>query len=201
MTKVKMCGMMRPEDIRAVNEIRPDYVGFIFAENRKRTVSVSEAIRLREDLAGGISAVGVFLDQPLETVLETVKKTGMDLIQLHGSEDEEYIKAVKERSGKPVIKAFVLKNPDEIIKSANKSPADYILLDSGAGSGKAFSWELLKEIRRPYFLAGGLNPENAREALETLHPYALDVSSGIETNGRKDPDKMKLFAEQLRLSE
>ena len=190
--KVKMCGMMRPEDIEAVNELKPEYIGFIFARNRKRTVTKEQAMILRGSLLEEIKAVGVFLDQETETVTEIAKECNLDYIQLHGGEEDSYIRVIKEQTGLPVIKAFVVKNTEDV-KRANDSAADYILLDSGAGSGETFSWEILKEVTRPYFLAGGLNPENAGEAIEMLHPYALDVSSGIENDGRKDPDKMREF--------
>ena len=190
--KIKMCGMMRPEDIEAVNELKPEYIGFIFARNRKRTVTKEQAMILRGSLLEEIKAVGVFLDQETETVTEIAKECNLDYIQLHGGEEDSYIRVIKEQTGLPVIKAFVVKNTEDV-KRANDSAADYILLDSGAGSGETFSWEILKEVTRPYFLAGGLNPENAGEAIEMLHPYALDVSSGIENDGRKDPDKMREF--------
>ena len=195
--KVKMCGMMRPEDIAAANECKPDYVGFIFAANRKRTVTKEQVMILRADLSKEIMAVGVFLNQETDRIIETAKDCRLNMIQLHGNEEPSCIKVIKEQTGLPVIKAFIVKNAEDV-KRANDSPADYILLDSGAGSGETFSWEILREVKRPFFLAGGLNPGNVKDAMERLHPYALDVSSGIETNGRKDPEKMIEFMRLVR---
>ena len=195
--KVKMCGMMRPEDIAAANECKPDYVGFIFAANRKRTVTKEQVMILRADLSKEIMAVGVFLNQETDRIIENAKDCRLNMIQLHGNEEPSCIKVIKEQTGLPVIKAFIVKNAEDV-KRANDSPADYILLDSGAGSGETFSWEILREVKRPFFLAGGLNPGNVKDAMERLHPYALDVSSGIETNGRKDLEKMIEFMRLVR---
>ena len=121
----------------------------------------------------------------------------IDLIQLHGNEDEEYIKALKEKVDTPVIKAFCVRGEDEM-KKANGSVADYVLFDSfDAGSGNTFDWELLKLAKKPYFLSGGLTPYNLEGAIKMLHPYGVDVSSGIETDKKKDPVKMKLFMEEV----
>lgn len=195
-TKVKMCGMMRPEDIAAANGCKPDYIGFIFAENRKRTVSADAAAAMRAALDKEIKAVGVFLDQDVHFVADTAKTCNLDYIQLHGSEDENYICSLKELTDIPIIKAFVVKD-ESTIEKANASKAEMILLDSGAGSGETFGWQILRDVKREYFLAGGLSPENAGEAIDSLHPYALDVSSGIETNGCKDPAKMKKFMKEV----
>ena len=195
--KVKMCGMMRPEDIAAANECKPDYVGFIFAANRKRTVTKEQVMILRKDLSKEIMAVGVFLNQETDRIIENAKDCRLNMIQLHGNEELSCIKVIKEQTGLPVIKAFIVKNAEDV-KRANDSPADYILLDSGAGSGETFSWELLKEVKRPYFLAGGLDPENVSRAVNDLHTYAVDVSSGLETDGVKDKNKMIKFAEAVR---
>ena len=195
-TKVKMCGMMRPEDIKAVNDVKPDFVGFIFAENRKRTVSPDAAAGMRSLLDPSIKAVGVFLNQDVLFVADTALKCRLDYIQLQGSEDEEFIRSLRNITEVPVIKAFIIEE-ESTIEKANQSTAEMILLDSGAGSGETFGWEIISKVTRPYFLAGGLSAENAKEAVLTLHPYALDVSSGIETNGLKDPAKMKKFMKEV----
>ena len=195
-TKVKMCGMMRPEDILTANAVRPDYVGFIFAENRRRTVSAEAAAEMKNLLDEGIRAAGVFLNQDVHFVADTANACGLDYIQLHGSEDEAYVRTLKSITQIPVIQAFVVKDETQIEK-ANASLADFVLLDSGTGSGESFSWEILNKVTRPYFLAGGLSPENAKEAIDAYHPYALDVSSGIETDGRKDPVKMQKFMQEV----
>ena len=199
MVKVKFCGLRRPEDISVVNELGVDYAGFVFAKKSRRYVGPETALELRKKLAPGISAVGVFVDEEPEEVARLIKDGVIDIAQLHGSENDAYIARLRELLGtakKNVIQAFKIDSIEEVQK-ASKSSADMILLDSGAGSGKEFDWSLLKEIKRPYFLAGGLSVDNAAEAIERLRPYALDVSSGIETDGFKDKEKMALFMKNI----
>ena len=195
MVKVKFCGLKRPCDIALANELHPDYAGFVFA-GTKRRVSDETAAALRRELDPSIPAVGVFVDDELPHMASLVKKGVIQLIQLHGQEEDALVQQLQTELGVPVIKAFSIANQDDI-KRALESRADYILLDQGkGGTGKAFDWSLLKEIDRPYFLAGGLTPQNAAQAAK-LRPYALDVSSGIETDGVKDRDKMTLFMTTL----
>ena len=192
MVKVKFCGLKRPCDIAWANELHPDYAGFVFA-GTKRRVSDETAAALRRELDPSIPAVGV---DELPHMASLVKKGVIQLIQLHGQEEDALVQQLQTELGVPVIKAFSIANQDDI-KRALESRADYILLDQGkGGTGKAFDWSLLKEIDRPYFLAGGLTPQNAAQAAK-LRPYALDVSSGIETDGVKDRDKMTLFMTTL----
>ena len=197
MTKIKMCGLSRAEDIQAANAIKPDYIGFVFAEISKRKVSALEASKLKSKLDPEIKAVGVFLDDKLDFVASMLNLGIVDVVQLHGSEDEEYIEKVRKITNKPIIKAFIIRS-EEDVKRAERSTADYILLDGGKGEGRAFDWSLLKEIKRPYFLAGGLNPDNVGDAVKALKPYAVDVSTGIETDGVKDREKMTAFANTVR---
>lgn len=197
MTKIKMCGLSRTEDIEAANAIKPDYIGFVFAEISKRRVSALEAGKLKSKLNPEIKAVGVFLDDKLDFVASMLNLGIVDVVQLHGSEDEEYIEKVRKITNKPIIKAFIIRSKEDV-ERAEKSTADYILLDGGKGEGKAFDWSLLKDIKRPYFLAGGLNPVNVSDAVKALKPYAVDVSTGIETNGVKDREKMTAFAGAVR---
>ena len=197
MTKIKMCGLSRIEDIEAANAIKPDYIGFVFAEISKRRVSALEASKLKSKLAPDIKAVGVFLDDKLDFVASMLNLGIVDVVQLHGSEDEEYIERVRQITNKPIIKAFIIRSKEDV-ERAERSTADYILLDGGKGEGKAFDWSLLKDIKRPYFLAGGLNPDNASDAVKALKPYAVDVSTGIETDGVKDREKMTAFANTVR---
>ncbi|MBP5198918.1 MAG: indole-3-glycerol phosphate synthase TrpC [Lachnospiraceae bacterium] len=195
--KVKLCGLMTKEDIETANELKPDYVGFIYANKGHRKKTPEEASELKKYLDPSIKAVGVFLDQEIDFVADAAKSGVIDLIQLHGNEDEEYIKALKEKVDTPVIKAFCVRGEDEM-KKANGSVADYVLFDSfDAGSGNTFDWELLKLAKKPYFLSGGLTPYNLEGAIKMLHPYGVDVSSGIETDKKKDPVKMKLFMEEV----
>ena len=197
MTKIKMCGLSRIEDIEAVNAIKPDYIGFVFAEISKRRVSALEASKLKSKLDPDIKAVGVFLDDKLDFVASMLNLGIVDVVQLHGSEDEEYIERVRQITSKPIIKAFIIRSKEDV-ERAEKSTADYILLDGGKGEGKVFDWSLLKDIKRPYFLAGGLNTGNASDAVKALKPYAVDVSTGIETDGVKDREKMTAFANAVR---
>lgn len=200
MTKIKMCGLSRTEDIEAANLIKPDYIGFVFAEISKRRVSALEASKLKSKLDPEIKAVGVFLDDKLDFVASMLNLGIVDVVQLHGSENEEYIEKVREITNKPIIKAFIIRSKEDV-ERAEKSTADYILLDGGKGEGKVFDWSLLKAIKRPFFLAGGLNPDNAADAVKALKPYAVDVSTGIETDGVKDREKMAAFANAVRKAE
>ena len=158
------------------------------------------AEEMKGALAPGITAVGVFVDEIPEKVAELLNEGVIDLAQLHGSEDEAYIAKLRQLTDKGIIKAFRVKGEEEIL-SAEECTAEQILLDSGAGSGERFDWSVVKDVKRPYFLAGGLTPENAGAAVRKLHPCALDVSSGIETDGVKDLEKMKAFMKAVRDAE
>ena len=196
MTKIKMCGLSRPCDIEYANRIMPDYVGFVFAEKSKRYVSPEKACELRKNLDSNIIPVGVFVNAETDLIIRLVENEVIDMVQLHGTEDEVYIDLLRKFVTVPIIQAFVIKS-EEDIKKAEKSVADYILLDSGLGSGKTFDHSLIN-INRPYFLAGGLTPENVGEVVERLQPYAVDVRSSLETDGYKDFNKMTSFAEAVR---
>ena len=197
MTKIKFCGLTRECDIKAVNELGPEYIGFVFWPRSKRVVTREQALELKAMLDPSIKAVGVFVDEGIEVVKTLLNDDIIDIAQLHGNEDETYINDLKNSTGKSVIKAFKIRSEDDA-KKAQTSPADWVLLDSGMGTGKTFNWEIIKGVNRPYFLAGGLAPDNAAEAIRELHPYALDVSSGIETEGIKDTKKMTDFYEAVR---
>ena len=197
MSKIKLCGLSRKCDIEWANALKPEYIGFVFWSKSKRNVPPEKAKELKDLLSPDIKAVGVFVDEPIENVAELLNDNIIDIAQLHGGEDEEYIKKLRTLSDKPIIKAFLLKS-DIDAERAEKSTADYILVDSGTGTGKSFDWELLKNISRPYFLAGGLCCENISQAITALDPYAVDVSSGIETNGCKDKNKMAAFVAAVR---
>ncbi|MCR4839092.1 MAG: phosphoribosylanthranilate isomerase [Eubacterium sp.] len=200
-TKIKFCGLRTTEDVEYANELRPDYVGFVFAKNSKRMVTERQAELLKSALEPGIIKVGVFVREDPERIANLLHHGTIDYVQLHGGEDTEYIRKLRKLTDHPIIQAFRVDTKEDLA-AAEKSEADYILLDSGTGgTGTAFNWELLKGFSRPYFLAGGLSPENVREAIETLHPYVVDVSSGIETDGRKDPAKMEKFIDVVRSTE
>ena len=201
MTKIKLCGLSRPCDIEWANALMPDYIGFVFAQKSKRFVSPERAKALREGLDSNIRAVGVFVNEAPEAVADLLNTGVIDMAQLHGGEDEEYIKALRGLTDKPLIKAFRVDGYADLEK-ARQSSADYVLLDNGAGgTGTAFDWALLKGFDRPYFLAGGLGPGNVRQAIMALDPFAVDVSSGIETNGAKDYMKMTAFVNAARHEE
>ncbi len=197
MTKIKMCGLSRHCDIDYANEIMPEYIGFVFARKSKRYVSPEKAFELRQNLDKNIIPVGVFVDSDINFVAELVNKEIIDIVQLHGSEDDNYIESLRKLVSVPIIQAFTIGKPEDIQK-AEKSPAEYILLDSGKGSGKTFNHSLIRNLKRPYFLAGGLTPENVREITQILKPYAVDASSSLETAGYKDVNKMRAFADALR---
>lgn len=198
MTKIKLCGMMKADDIIAANEILPEYVGFVFAKKSKRYISPETAAEFKKMLNPKIKAVGVFVNEPCECVAKLLNEDIIDIAQLHGAETEEYISSLKKLTAKPVIKAFGIASEDDVTL-AEKSSADFILLDSvGGGTGKTFDWNLIKNINRPYFLAGGFNADNVTDAVKLLKPFAVDVSSGIETLGKKDKTKMIKFAEIVR---
>ena len=197
MTRIKFCGLTRIEDIEEVNKLKPDYIGFVFWPRSKRVVTREQASELKAMLDPSIKAVGVFVDEDIEVVKSLLNDDIIDIAQLHGSEDGTYINDLKMSTGKPVIKAFKIRSEDDG-RQAEESPADMVLLDSGMGTGKTFNWEIIKGVKRPFFLAGGLAPDNAAEAIRELHPYALDVSSGIETEGIKDTKKMTDFYEAVR---
>lgn len=197
MTKIKLCGIRREEDIQAINELLPEYIGFVFASASKRYVSCERAKELKALLNPNIQAVGVFVNETPSVIVDLVNDKTIDLVQLHGDEDEQYIESLRKRISSPIIQAFRIRSSQDI-EFAEKSKADYILLDSGGGTGKVFDWDILKEIERPYFLAGGLTPTNLKEALVRLVPYAVDASSSLETDGRKDKQKMTDFVEAVR---
>ncbi len=193
MTKIKLCGLMRPCDIEAANALRPEYIGFVFAPDRRRYIPPEQAAELRKLLCPDIQAVGVFVREEPERVADLLNRGVIDLAQLHGGESADDIRRLRQLTDKELIQAFRVET-EEDIRRAERSPADHILLDSGkGGTGRSFNWELLRETARPYFLAGGLTPENAGRAVRTLAPYGVDVSSGIETDGKKDKEKMRRF--------
>lgn len=197
LTRVKFCGLTRISDIEAVNELKPEYIGFVFWQKSKRNIIPDEAKKLKDMLNESTKAVGVFVDEDIEVIKKISDEDIIDVIQLHGKENEEYIKSIKRVTGKTVIKAFKINSDKDIIK-ANTSIADYVLLDAGMGQGKTFDWKLIKGMKRPYFLAGGLDLNNVEDAVINLEPFAVDVSSGIETEGKKDYEKMKSFLDIVR---
>ena len=196
MTKIKMCGLRRAEDIEYANMIVPDYIGYVFAKKSRRCVAPEKAQELTRLLREDIIPVGVFVDEPIEKVIALAESGTIRIAQLHGSESEEYAAELKER-GITVIRAFRVSSESDIA-AARSSCADFVLLDSGGGSGETFDWSLIKAVGRNYFLAGGLTADNVAEAVKKLRPYAVDASSCLETEGFKDFEKMRAFAEAVR---
>lgn len=206
--KVKICGLRREEDICCVNAYLPDYIGFVFYPKSKRYVTGEQAQKLKEKLDPCIRSVGVFVNADPDEVIALLQKNIIDIAQLHGQESEEELRKIREQTGKPVIRA--LKVTEETnLQEAYQTDADYILLDNGMGSGKPFPWDvILKQLaqeelqekicRKPFFLAGGISPENMERAAEAFRPYALDLSSSVETDGVKDPEKIRKLMETIR---
>ena len=198
MTKVKFCGLTRECDIEYANRLLPDYIGFVFAEKSRRYVSSDRAKTLKRLLNTRISPVGVFVNEPVERVALMLNQRIIDLAQLHGQEDEAYIGKLRALTDKPIIKAFSVASVSDL-SAAEKSSADYILFDNDCGgTGKSFNWNLLASFQRPFFLAGGISPKNIKTALTMVHPYAIDVSSGIETDGVKDYNKIERLMQAVR---
>ena len=199
MTKIKMCGLRRPEDIEFANRVKPDYIGYVFAEKSKRYIATEKAAELTKLLDGDVVPVGVFVDETMENIIAAVKMGAVKMVQLHGSESEDFVSELKSR-GIPVIKAFQVGSAEDIA-AAERSCADMVLLDSGKGSGQTFDWSLIGSIKRPYLLAGGITAENAGQAIRQLRPFGVDASSCLETDGFKDIAKMKAFAQAVRAAE
>lgn len=197
---VKMCGIRREEDVQYANEVCPDYIGFVFADS-PRKVSWEDAASFRKDLKKEIRCVGVFVNETPEKIAEIAVRVPLDALQLHGDETEEDIRKLRSLCDKEIWKAARVKSAEDIQK-VQMLPADRILLDSFSkeaygGTGRTIRLDILKEaeITKPYFLAGGLNPENLKGILDEIHPEGIDISSGIETDGYKDLEKMKKIME------
>lgn len=206
MTKIKLCGIRRQEDVAMVNRAKPDYAGFVFAPGR-RQVTAEEAESLRRQLDPAIAAVGVFVKAPVEEAADLANRGIIQLIQLHGEEDEAYVKALRWRTKAPIIRVLRIRGP-ESIQDLDQYDCDYFLLDTYSGSqfgglGKTFDHSLLRQVRfpKPFFLAGGLDPENVRAVIEECRPFGVDTSSGIETAGTKDENKIRAFVSAVRKEE
>ena len=197
MTQVKICGMRRPEDIRHANRLRPEMIGFVFWKPSKRYVSPDEAAKLRSILDGGITPVGVFVDEDPRVVADIANQGTIDRIQLHGAEDEEYIHGLRKLTDAPIIKTFCVRSEEDLVKASGSS-ADMVLLDNGKGTGQTFDWTLMRDLGRDFILSGGLSESNVGDAVRRFHPFAVDVSSAVETDGFKDRSKMERFIDAFR---
>ena len=189
--RVKLCGMFRPQDIEAVNAVRPDYVGFVVDFPRShRSVRADDVAALSSQVDAGIRRVGVFVDEPVEVVARLYRQGAIDVAQLHGREDEAYLARLRNACDVPTIQAFRVREAADVVR-AEASSADLVLLDNGQGTGESFDWSLVSEVGRPLMLAGGLTAANVAAAIEAVRPWGVDMSSGIETDGVKDPSKMR----------
>ena len=212
--KIKFCGLFRECDIDYANALKPDFVVFIFVEHSRRFVDFATAKALKSRLDSEIKAVGVFVDSPVNRIIEVLGEGIIEVVQLHGNENNAYISALREMSAKyltqnlPIIKAIKVHNSHSLLESQNLN-ADFILLDSpNAGSGRAFDWNALaqglaksqnftREFQTRFFLAGGVNVDNIKSAI-ALKPFCIDISSGIESNGVKDFTKMQTIINAVR---
>ena len=197
MTRIKLCGMMTPEDVKNASGLSPDYIGVVLSKGFKRSVDPDELPSFREKLKEGIPLVGVFVNEPVNYISYICSRGLIDMIQLHGDESDDDVLTIKTLTKKPVIKAFKITSKKDINKAEN-SHADLVLLDAGTGTGESFDWSLVTGIKRDYILAGGLDTYNVYDAIKKLHPYGVDVSSGIETDGKKDMGKMAEFIRKGR---
>lgn len=192
MTKIKICGLYRPEDILFVNRAGPDWCGFIINFPKShRSLTPDQVRALRQHLSDAVIPVGVFVDQPVETAAALLNDGTISIAQLHGHEDAAYIRALRSAApGYPVWKTYRIRSAEDLA-AAGASPADLVILDNGYGTGETFDWSLADGTARPFLLAGGLTPENIPGAVARLHPYGLDLSSGAETDKKKDSAKIQ----------
>lgn len=192
MTKVKICGLTTKEAVEVAVNSGADYIGFVFAKS-KRQVGIKQASHLAQFIPKTVQKVGVFVSPTLMELQEAIVKVPLDLVQIHGEfSDEDF-----EKLDVPSIRAIPVEKALEEIETK----ADFLLFDAPlAGSGKTFDWELLKDenIEKPYFLAGGLTVDNVKQAITFFRPYAVDVSSGVETDGKKDLLKIMRFIESVK---
>lgn len=197
MAKIKICGLFRDCDIECVNEYKPDFAGFIIDFPKShRSISVDRAKELIAKLDECIKSVCVFVNAPLETVLECA--TFCDCVQLHGDEDTDFIETIRNKSPNTcIIKSFNIKNENDI-ESAKKSNADLIILDNGYGTGEQFDWSLICDIGRDFMIAGGIDSRTIQDVIERFNPYGVDLSSGVETEKVKDCEKIKKIMEVVR---
>ncbi|MDR2803447.1 MAG: phosphoribosylanthranilate isomerase [Treponema sp.] len=199
--KIKICGLFREDDINYVNEAAPDYIGFVFADSKRR-ISLEMARKLRSKLAAGIIPVGVFVNAGIDVIEALYANNVISVAQLHGGEEESYIARLKAMCGIPVIKTIQYASSNGELANLDTA-ADFFLFDSGSGSGKSFDWGLLnftgesKKPSRPWFLAGGINLKNIADAV-SQKPYCVDISSGAESGGIKDPQKIKRLVEIVK---
>ncbi len=200
--KIKICGITGENDIQAVNRYRPDYIGFVFAQSRRK-ITDEKAVQLAGMLCKDITPVGVFVDSQPDEIVGLMNKNIISIAQLHGCETEDVISYIHRKTGKKVIKAVTVRCSEDIM-SWESSSADLLLLDNGKGTGNRFDWSIIKEccedkgFSKPFFIAGGIGIRNIGEALKTP-AYGIDLSGGAETDGIKDPEKIRKLVETVHL--
>lgn len=198
-TKVKICGLRRLEDADFANEAKPDFAGVMMCQRFWRGIDMDQAKAIRKRLNPDIPLVGVFVNDQFMDVLVALRQGVVDYAQLQGTESEEYISHLQMLSGKPIIKSCQMDNAMDsanVISYAVNSCAEHIMFVTG--SGERFDWSVLKPVRRPFILAGGLTPDNVRDAIESVHPWGIEFLNGVETNGIKDRDKILAAVEAVR---
>ena len=196
MARVKICGINSPEDVEIVNELKPDYVSFAFYKN-KRQVTYEKARKLKQILDKDIRVIGVFVDENTNVVASAANDDLLDVIEFHGNEGPGEIERIKAFTSKPIIQGFRIRSRADV-EVALDSHADSILMYSDSECGVPMDWKLLTNVTRPYFLAGGLNAYNIEKAIKICHPFAVSVTTGVETDGIKDREKMAAFIKMAR---
>ena len=187
---VKFCGIQCSEDVQLINNALPTFCGFVVnVPTSTRSITAAEQAHLAQQLAPNVYAVGVLVDEPLANAVELARSGHFDALQLHGNEDANYLIELRKYTNIPLIQAFRVTNGCNF-STIEHSPADMVLLDSGSGSGKPFDWDLIPDLQRPFLLAGGLASHNIIPAIQRARPWGVDISSGIEQNGRKNADKI-----------
>lgn len=193
---VKICGLTSVIDAEYANMAGPDWAGLVFHRKSRRCISADDAASIHGMICEGIRTVGVTVDRDIGFIRNLVSQGIIDMVQVHANPDESYFRSIADL-GVPTIRAFVVGSKADV-EDAASCEADYVMLDAGAGSGRTFDWSLLQDADFPYILSGGLDPTNVSDAVGTLHPFGVDVSSGVETGGAKDPDKMAAFVRAAR---
>jgi len=198
--KIKICGLQRLEDIEYINEVKVDYAGFIFSPASKRSINIKTADILKRNLSPEIKTAGVFVNQETEYIQEAALNNLIDIVQLHGDEDDSFVQKIKKLTGLKVIKAF--RADKNLLYNIENTSADYVLIDSFdgkqfGGTGKTFNWSLIPQTNKEIFLAGGLNASNIKKAI-AVNPYCLDINSGVETDGGKDREKIREIVKIIR---
>lgn len=201
--RIKICGLKSIDDILMINKFDIDYVGFVFAES-KRKITVEKAVKMKQLLRHDIKAVGVFADMDINNIINISNKTKIDIIQLHSNETDEMCKTIKKLIKKPVWKSISIKNKESVHLIDKYKNVDGFVLDTFSknlrgGSGITFNWEFVKGVSQKFFvvLAGGINEDNITEAYNVVKPNVIDLSSSVETDGKKDYKKVKSLMRRI----